>query len=79
MTGGIQWSGIVMIAPPNQGSVVARQISSLPGMGKLFQYVGYNCLQKLLQCVPLHALQPQLPCSKHVMLCARQVARMSGQ
>lgn len=36
-TGGIQWSGIVMIAPPNQGSVVARQMSSLPGMGKLFQ------------------------------------------
>lgn len=35
--GGIVWSGIVMIAPPNQGSTVAHQMSGLPGIGKLFQ------------------------------------------
>lgn len=38
MAGGIVWSGIVMIAPPNQGSTVAHQMSGLPGIGKLFQY-----------------------------------------
>ena len=36
--GGIAWKGIVMIAPPNQGSTVASQLSGLPGIGKLFQY-----------------------------------------
>ncbi|DBB09385.1 TPA: hypothetical protein ACH3X3_007959 [Trebouxia sp. C0006] len=35
--GGISWKGIVMIAPPNQGSTVAHQLSGLPGIGKLFQ------------------------------------------
>ncbi len=38
LTGGISWKGIVMIAPPNQGSTVAHQLSGLPGIGKLFQY-----------------------------------------
>lgn len=38
LAGGISWKGIVMIAPPNQGSTVAHQLSSLPGIGKLFQY-----------------------------------------
>ena len=38
VSGGIIWSGIVMIAPPNQGSIVAHQMSNLPGIGKLFQY-----------------------------------------
>lgn len=41
MAGGIIWSGIVMIAPPNQGSTVAHQMSGLPGIGKLFQYADY--------------------------------------
>ena len=38
LAGGISWKGIVMIAPPNQGSTVAHQLSALPGIGKLFQY-----------------------------------------
>ena len=38
LAGGISWKGIVMIAPPNQGSTVAHQLSGLPGIGKLFQY-----------------------------------------
>ncbi|KAL0054948.1 hypothetical protein WJX82_004930 [Trebouxia sp. C0006] len=37
LQGGISWKGIVMIAPPNQGSTVAHQLSGLPGIGKLFQ------------------------------------------
>lgn len=39
VAGGIHWKGIVMIAPPNQGSTVAHQLSNLPGIGKLFKYV----------------------------------------
>ena len=42
MAGGIEWSGIVMIAPPNQGSIVADKMSGSPGIGKLFQYADYT-------------------------------------
>lgn len=42
LAGGITWSGIVMIAPPNQGSIVAHRMSGLPGIGKLFQYADYT-------------------------------------